>query len=155
MDIESASTSLLATCRELEVSVVAYSPLGRGFITGQYRSRADLPEDDYRRHYPRFYEENFSKNLVLVEVFAGVAKKKGATAGQVALAWLMAQGEDIIPIPGTRKAKYLGENVKAVDVKLTEEEIAEIRRAVDNAEVAGKRAAEGFDMGFFADSPLP
>lgn len=100
MEIEQPTTKLLATCRDLGVAVVAYSPLGRGFITGQYKSRDDLPEDDYRRYYPRFSEENFPKNLELVREFEKVGARKGATAGQVALAWLMAQGDDIIPIPG-------------------------------------------------------
>lgn len=100
LDIELPSTNLLSTCRDLGISLVAYSPLGRGFITGQYRSRDDLPENDYRRHFPRFSEENFGTNLKLVEVFEQVAEKKGCKAGQVALAWLMKQGEDVVPIPG-------------------------------------------------------
>ncbi|KAK6008134.1 hypothetical protein QM012_000037 [Aureobasidium pullulans] len=154
LEIESPTTALLETCRELGVAVVAYSPLGRGFITGQYKSRSDLPEDDYRRHYPRFSEENFAKNLDLVHGFEAVGKKVMASPGQVCLAWLMAQGDDIIPIPGTRKIRYLEENIRSVEVHLDKNDLISIRESVNNAEVAGSRAPPGFDLGLFADSPL-
>ncbi|KAA6410691.1 MAG: Aldo keto reductase [Lasallia pustulata] len=153
MDIEDPQINLLNVCRELGVAVVAYSPLGRGFVTGQYKSRDDFEEGDYRRMSPRFSEENFPKNLKLVDEISALAKKKGCTPGQLTLAWLMAQGEDIIPIPGTKKIKYLEENLGAVDVKLTKEENTEIRKAVENAEVHGGRYPEALSAALFADTP--
>ena len=153
MDIEDPQINLLNVCRELGVAVVAYSPLGRGFVTGQYKSRDDFEEGDFRRMSPRFSEENFPKNLKLVDEISALAKKKGCTPGQLTLAWLMAQGDDIIPIPGTKKIKYLEENLGAVDVKLTKEENAEIRKAVENAEVHGGRYPEGMGSALFADTP--
>ncbi|GAM83003.1 hypothetical protein ANO11243_009890 [Dothideomycetidae sp. 11243] len=155
MDIENPDVGVLQTCRSLGIAVVAYSPLGRGFITGAYKSRADLPEEDYRRNYPRFSEENFDNNLQLVRKFQDVAKEKNHTPGQVALAWLMAQGDDIIPIPGTRKLKYLQENIGTAGVKLSSSEVEMLRKAVVEAEVAGNRAGEGFDLGLFADTVEP
>ncbi|KAL8808068.1 MAG: hypothetical protein Q9182_000346 [Xanthomendoza sp. 2 TL-2023] len=153
MDIEDPAIGLLATCRELGTAVIAYSPLGRGMITGAYTSPADFPEDDWRRGAPRFSEENFPKNLRLVEELKGVAQKKGCTPGQLTLAWLMAQGEDIIPIPGTKKIKYLEENMGALDVRLSREEAAEIRKAVEGAEVHGIRYPEAMAGALFADTP--
>lgn len=153
MDIEDPHINLLNVCRELGVAVVAYSPLGRGFVTGQYKSPDDFEEGDFRRMAPRFSPENFPKNLKLVDHISGLAKKKGCTPGQLTLAWLMAQGEDIIPIPGTKKIKYLEENLRAVDVKLTEEENREIRKAVESAEVHGGRYPEAMSAMLFADTP--
>lgn len=152
-DIEDPHIALLQTCRELDVAVVAYSPLGRGFLTGQYKSRDDFEAIDARLGFPRFSEENFPKNLELVDKLGGLAKKKGCTAGQLTLAWLLAQGEDIIPIPGTKKIKYLEENWGAVEVVLTEEEKKEIRAAVDEADVHGDRAQEKLMASMLADTP--
>ena len=107
----------LPTVRELGIGYVAYSPLGRGFLTGEIRHPDDFPEDDYRRFHPRFTGENFSKNIALVDEVAGLARDKGVTAAQLALAWVLAQGEDIVPIPGTKRRKYLQENIEAVDIE--------------------------------------
>ena len=153
MDIEDPKIGLLKTCRELGVATVAYSPLGRGFITGQYKSPDDFEEGDFRKLSPRFSPENFPKNLKLVDQMAELAKKKGCTAGQLTLAWLMAQGDDIIPIPGTKKIKYLEENLGALKIKLTADENAEIRKAVENAEVHGGRYPEAMMSSLFADTP--
>ncbi|KAI8239812.1 Aldo-keto reductase yakc [Colletotrichum sp. SAR 10_98] len=144
LDIENETgTDLLATCRELGISVFAYAPLGRGFLTGQIKSTDDFAPDDFRRIVPRFSPENFHKNLVLVDRFKTFADKKGCTPGQLALAWLSAQGDDIIPIPGTKKLKYLEENVGSVKVQLSKEEIREIRAEVEKAEVLGHRNPPG------------
>lgn len=142
MDIEDEKIGLLATCRELGVAVIAYSPLGRGFLTGAFKSTDDIPDGDWRKSVPRFQGENFDKNLVLVNQIKSLADKKGCTPGQLVLAWLMAQGEDIIPIPGTKKLKYLEENLGALKVKLTEEEIREIRKDVEAVEISGMRYPE-------------
>ena len=152
MDIEDPKIGLLETCRELGVAIVAYSPLGRGFVTGQYKSPDDFEEGDFRRFSPRFSAENFPKNLKLVDQIAELAKRKGCTAGQLTLAWLMAQGDDIFPIPGTKKIKYLEENLGALKIKLTAEENAEIRKAVENAEVHGERYPEAMMATLFADT---
>ncbi|KAI9880984.1 MAG: hypothetical protein M1830_009478 [Pleopsidium flavum] len=153
LDIEDPQINLLSTCRELGVAVVAYSPLGRGFVTGQYKSRDDFEEDDFRRLSPRFSEENFPKNLKLVDEIAALAKSKGCTPGQLTLAWLLKQGNDIIPIPGTKKVKYLEENLAALKVDLSKDEVAEIRKAVENAEVHGGRYPEAMAGALFADTP--
>src|ERR1700690_2362722 len=110
---------ILATCRELGIGFVAYSPLGRGFLTGQFKRFEDFPEDDYRRFSPRFQGENFQKNLDLVRQVEEIANEKGCKPAQLALAWVLAQGDDIVPIPGTKRRKYLEENVAALDVHLT------------------------------------
>ncbi len=109
---------VLATCRELGIGFVAYSPLGRGFLTGQFRTFDDLAPDDYRRNSPRFQGENFQKNLDLVRKVEEIAREKGCTPSQLALAWVLAQGDDIVPIPGTKRRKYLEENAAAVDIEL-------------------------------------
>src|SRR6266481_5605873 len=109
---------VLGTCRELGVGFVAYSPLGRGFLTGQIKRFEDLAQDDYRRNSPRFQGENFQKNMELVRRIEEIAKEKGAKPSQLALAWVLAQGEDIVPIPGTKRREYLEENVAAVDIQL-------------------------------------
>src|SRR6202140_3304621 len=128
---------ILATCRELGIGLVAYSPLGRGFLTGQIRKFEDLAPDDFRRFSPRFQAENFDKNLELVARIEAIAKDKHCTPGQLALAWVLAQGDDIVPIPGTRRRKYLEENVGALDVVLTADDLKRID------EVAPKGAASG------------
>lgn len=134
---------LLATCRELGVGFVAYSPLGRGFLTGRFKTFEDLPKDDYRRNHPRFQGENFEKNLQLVRRVEEIAKRKGCTPGQLALAWVLAQGETIVPIPGTKRRKYLEENAGAMDVHLSREDLDQIAQAAPPARVSGARYAEG------------
>jgi aryl-alcohol dehydrogenase-like predicted oxidoreductase len=114
---------ILPTCRELGIGFVAYSPLGRGFLTGRFRRFEDLPADDYRRNSPRFQGENFQKNLDLVRRIEEIAKEKGCKPSQLTLAWVLAQGEDIVPIPGTKHRKYLEENVAALDIKLNPEDL--------------------------------
>ena len=114
---------VLATCRRLGIGFVAYSPLGRGFLTGQIKRFEDLADDDYRRYSPRFQGENFNKNLKLVESIEAVARDKGCTASQLALAWVLAQGKDVVPIPGTKRRKYLEENASASAVSLNAEEL--------------------------------
>ena len=128
---------ILATCRELGIGFVPYSPLGRGFLTGQIKKFDDLAPDDFRRHNPRFQGENFAKNLALVSHLERVAQAKGCTASQLALAWVMAQGDDLVPIPGTKRRGYLEENLRAADLTFTPQELA----AID--EIAPKRAAAG------------
>jgi len=132
---------ILPACCELGVGFVPYSPLGRGFLTGQFKRLEDIPEDDYRRHSPRFQGENFQKNLDLVKKIEEMAGKKGCTASQLALAWLLAQGEDIVPIPGTKRRKYLEENVGAVQVTLTQPELDEIEAIAPKNVAAGERYA--------------
>jgi aryl-alcohol dehydrogenase-like predicted oxidoreductase len=155
LDIEGPeSTNLLQACRELGVAVVAYSPVGRGFLTGEIKSPDDFGPTDLRRRVPRFSKENFPKNLVLVDRMKELAAKKGCTPGQLAIAWLMAQGDDIIPIPGTRRLKYLEENVGAVRVKVTSEENAEIRRYIDDCGVAGEKMSTGPVIDFGDTPPL-
>ena len=130
---------ILATTRELGVAFVAYSPLGRGFLTGQIKRFEDFAPDDYRRNSPRFQGENFEKNLDLVRRVEAVAKGKKCTPGQLALAWLLAQGEDIIPIPGTKRRRYLEENAGALKVKLSAEELRRIDEVAPLGAAAGKR----------------
>ena len=133
---------IIPTLRELGIGLVPYSPLGRGFLTGQITRFEDLDADDYRRHSPRFQGENFDKNLHLVEKVKDLAAQKGVTAGQLALAWVMAQGEDIVPIPGTKHRKYLEENVAAVQIQLTEQELAEIEEIMPKGVASGSRYPE-------------
>src|SRR5579875_1913452 len=114
---------ILPTVRELGIGFVAYSPLGRGFLTGRFRQPSDLSEDDWRRRHPRFQAENFQKNLELARRVQEIAREKGVTAAQIALAWLLAQGEDIVPIPGTKQRRYLEENVACLGVQLTPAEL--------------------------------
>jgi aryl-alcohol dehydrogenase-like predicted oxidoreductase len=130
---------ILPTVRELGIGFVAYSPLGRGFLSGQITSIDDLAPDDYRRKSPRFQGENFSKNLQLVERVNAIAAEKGVTPGQLALAWLLAQGEDIVPIPGTKRRAYLEENVGAVDITLSQAEIDRINEVAPKNVAAGDR----------------
>ncbi|KAG2178642.1 hypothetical protein INT44_001795 [Umbelopsis vinacea] len=137
LDIE--RNDLLATCRELGVSVVAFSPLGRGFLSGEIKSIDDLDADDFRRNNPRFQKENFQKNLELCDKIKEVADKKGVTSSQLCLAWLLAQGEDIFVIPGTRKEKYLLDNYGAGSLQLTSEEVSAIRNITESFNVAGPR----------------
>jgi aryl-alcohol dehydrogenase-like predicted oxidoreductase len=133
---------ILGTCRELGVGFVAYSPLGRGFLTGQIKRFDDLAPDDYRRHSPRFQGENFKRNLDLVQRVAEIARRKNCTNSQLALAWVLAQGEDIIPIPGTKRRAFLEENLAAVDIALSEEDLARINAALPPGAAAGTRYPE-------------
>jgi len=133
---------ILATCRELGVGFVAYSPLGRGFLTGQFTRFEDFPEDDYRRFSPRFQGENFQRNLDLVHRVEEIAKEKGCKPAQLALAWVLAQDENIVPIPGTKRRKYLEENVAALDVKLTKEDLRRIDEIFPTGAAAGDRYPE-------------
>ena len=133
---------VLPTLRELGIGFVPYSPLGRGFLTGQLKSPDDFAIDDYRRNSPRFQGENFMKNLELVERIKVIASRKGITAGQLALAWVLAQGDDIVPIPGTKRRSYLEENIAAGSVVINEVEMAEITAALPRGAVAGERYPE-------------
>jgi aryl-alcohol dehydrogenase-like predicted oxidoreductase len=175
LQIEYSQTNLLQTARELGVKVVAYSPLGRGFLTGSITSRNQLDEKDGRRLMPRFSEENFNDNLKLVELIGSIAKGKGCTSGQLSIAWVLAQGDgklpaktvvlyllllmltllvDIIPIPGTKRVKYLHENIDAVNVTLTKEEEAKIRQAIESVGGSkGERYASQMLSTLFGDSP--
>jgi aryl-alcohol dehydrogenase-like predicted oxidoreductase len=130
---------LLATVRELGIGFVPYSPLGRGFLTGQFRTIEDLPADDYRRFSPRFQGDNFQRNLALVAEIGSIARDKGCTPSQLALAWVLAQGDDIVPIPGTKRRRYLEENVGALQVGLTPADLARIDRALPKGSAAGDR----------------
>ena len=134
-----AEAEVLPTVRELGIGYVAYSPLGRGFLTGQFKSPDDFPEDDFRKHHPRFQGENFQKNLQLVEEVEAMAKEKGCTTAQLALAWVLAQGEDIVPIPGTKHVKYLDENIGALEVKLTSEDLKRLDAILPPGAAAGER----------------
>jgi len=134
---------ILPTCRRLGVGFVAYSPLGRGFLTGAIKSPADLAEDDWRRISPRFQGENFSRNLALVEKVKQLAAERGLTAAQLALAWVLAQGEEIVPIPGTKRRKYMEQNATAVDLTLAPELVDELRQAFPPDAAAGMRYADG------------
>jgi aryl-alcohol dehydrogenase-like predicted oxidoreductase len=133
---------ILPTVRELGIGFVAYSPLGRGFLTGRFRSIDDLPEDDFRRVNPRFEGENFDRNLELVEKVEEIAEEKGVTAGQLALAWVLAQGTDIVPIPGTKHVQYLEQNVAAAEVELSEEDLRRIEEAAPAGVAVGDRYAD-------------
>ena len=131
---------VLDAIRELNIALVAYSPLGRGFLTGEIKRFEDFEPDDYRRHSPRFQGENFEKNLRLVEKIEEVAKRKNCTTAQLALAWTLAQGDDVIPIPGTKKRTRLEENAKAAEIELSVDDLNEINDIAPN--VAGERYPE-------------
>jgi aryl-alcohol dehydrogenase-like predicted oxidoreductase len=133
---------VIAVCRELGIGFVPYSPLGRGFLTGQIKRFEDLPEDDYRRTAPRFQGENFQRNLELVERVSEMAREKNCTPAQLALAWVLAQGEDIVPIPGTKRRKYLRENIGALDVTLTIGDLERIDDVLPAGAAAGSRYPE-------------
>jgi aryl-alcohol dehydrogenase-like predicted oxidoreductase len=133
---------ILPTVRELGIGFVPYSPLGRGFITGQFKRLEDLPDDDFRRFMPRFQGENFQKNLDLVVKIEEIAREKKCTAAQLALAWVLAHGEDIVPIPGTKRRKYLEQNIAAADIKLSAADLARINQAAPKGVAAGLRYPE-------------
>ena len=135
--VRDAEAQVLPTCRELGIGFVSYSPLGRGFLSGRFKSVEDLDPDDFRRHVPRFQGENLEANLRVVAKLEELAAEKGTTSGQLALAWVLAQGEDVVPIPGTKRRSYLEENVAAADVELFEDDLARIESELPQA--AGDR----------------
>ncbi|WP_330252113.1 aldo/keto reductase [Nocardia sp. NBC_00565] len=138
-DIEA---EVLATCRELGIGIVPFSPLGRGFLTGAITSTADLPADDMRRTLPRFADGNFDRNLAIVAALRELAAEKGITAGQLALAWVQSRGDDVVPIPGTKRRTYLEENVAATEITLTADDLARIDAAAPATAFAGSRYPE-------------
>jgi aryl-alcohol dehydrogenase-like predicted oxidoreductase len=137
-----AEAEVLPTVRELGIGYVAYSPLGRGFLTGQFKSPGDFPEGDFRRNHPRFQGENFQKNLDLVREVEKLAEEKGCTTAQLALAWVLAKGEDVVPIPGTKHVKYLDENIGALDIQLTDEDLKRLDAILPPGAAAGQRYHE-------------
>lgn len=139
LDVEDPSINLLVTCREFGTALVAYSPLSRGFLTDTPRSIDDFDKTDFRRLLPRFQPGNFEKNVKAAEEIKAIAERKGITAGQLALAWLLAQGPDVFVIPGTKRTHILDENVGAGKVVLTEEEVKEVRAVVERAKPEGHR----------------
>ncbi|CAF1287719.1 unnamed protein product [Adineta steineri] len=152
LDIEKEEIGVLKTCRQFGIAIVCYSPLGRGMLTGQYKSPDDFETNDSRRLFPRFSKENFPKNLQLVETFKKLAAKKVYTSGQLSLALILAQGEDFFVIPGTTKIKNLEENVGAAEIELTQEEIEQLRQACQHADIGGDRYPEIFNLYPFGNS---
>eukprot|EP01037_Dinobryon_pediforme_P016114 gene16114-16291_t len=136
-----AEDGILATVRELGIGYVAYSPLGRGFLTGKYKTADDIPADDNRRNHPRFQGKNFEKNLQLVAEVEAMAKEKGVTSGQLALAWVLAQGENIVPIPGTKRRSYLEQNIDALKVELAADDLARLNEIMAPGAASGTRYA--------------
>ncbi|THH32289.1 hypothetical protein EUX98_g1903 [Antrodiella citrinella] len=154
LDIEDEQIALLKTAKELGITVVAYAPLGRGLLTGQYKGPEDFEDNDFRRHIARYSKENFPNILKLASGLKKVGEKHNATAGQVSIAWLLAQGDNIIPIPGTSRVKYLTENLGAIDVKLTVDDIVEVRKIAEEADTShGDRYPPDFMEVHFADTP--
>lgn len=137
-----AEPAIIPTLKELRIGFVPYSPLGRGFLTGKINSIDDLSDDDFRRNTPRFQKENFDKNMLLVNRVKTMAKEKGVTPGQIALAWVLAKGKDFVPIPGTKRIKYLEENAASVDVKLSVDEITKLDEIFPHGSAAGLRYPE-------------
>ncbi len=136
-----AEAEIMPTVRELGIGYVAYSPLGRGFLTGQITKPEDFPEDDYRRFHPRFTGDNFARNIALVHQIEAMAANKGVTAAQLALAWVLAKGDDIVPIPGTKRRKYLDQNIAATKIALSADELAELDRILPPGAASGERYA--------------
>jgi len=134
-----AEAEVLPTVRELGIGYVAYSPLGRGFLTGQFKSPDDFPDDDFRKFHPRFQGENFEKNIQLVREVEAMAREKGCTTAQLALAWVLAQGDDVVPIPGTKRVRYLDENIGALDINLSPEDLDRLDRILPPGAAAGER----------------
>ena len=137
-----AEAEVLPTVRELGIGYVAYSPLGRGFLTGQIKSPDDFPDDDFRKFHPRFQGENFAKNIALVREVEAMAREKGCTTAQLALAWVLAQGEEIVPIPGTKRVRYLDENIGALEVKLSEADLKRLDQILPPGAASGQRYHE-------------
>ena len=152
---QEVAEEILPACRELGIGFVAYSPLGRGFLTGAIRSREDLDPDDWRLHNPRFAEENFDLNLKLVEAVEGLAADKGCTPAQLALAWLLAQGDDVVPIPGTRSLERLAENAGAVSVALNSDDLSQLEAVLAAIEVSGARYPAAASRLLSGDTPEP
>jgi aryl-alcohol dehydrogenase-like predicted oxidoreductase len=134
-----AEAEVIPTVRELGIGYVAYSPLGRGFLSGRFKSPADFPEGDFRKNHPRFQGENFQRNLQLVEEVEAMAKEKGCTTAQLALAWVLAQGDDIVPIPGTKHVQYLDENIGALEVTLNDADLKRLDDILPPGAAAGER----------------
>ncbi|KAF8997505.1 NADP-dependent oxidoreductase domain-containing protein [Cyathus striatus] len=154
LDIEDDKYTLLKTCRELGVKLIAYAPLGKGLLTGQYKSPKDFEDGDVRKFFPRFSEENFPKALALVDKIKAIGLKYNATASQITLAWLLGQGEDIIPIPGTRKIKYFEENFAAGDIILSAKDLTAVRAVAEEADkTLGERYPPAFANLLFVDTP--
>ncbi|KAE9962065.1 hypothetical protein BLS_000891 [Venturia inaequalis] len=154
LEIESEQTDFLKTARELGVKIVAYSPLGRGFLTNTIKSRSHLESNDSRSSHPRFSEEHFGENLKLVSTISELAMKKGVTTGQLVLAWVLAQGDDFIPIPGTKRVKYLEENAAAVHVRLTADDVKQLRVEIEKVGGSkGERYPAAMMSKGFGDSP--
>lgn len=145
--------SVLGTCQRLGIGFVPYSPLGRGFLTGAIRQRSDLQADDWRLFSPRFSEENFAQNLLLVDKVAAMAQEKGCTSAQLALAWLLAQAPGIVPIPGTRSNQRLAENAAATDLTLSTIELTALNQTLEQTQIQGERYPEAFTSLLFADTP--
>ncbi|KAL5336872.1 NADP-dependent oxidoreductase domain-containing protein [Aspergillus crustosus] len=155
LEIESEQIGILETARELGIAVVAYSPLSRGILSGQVRSRADFGDGDIRTFLPRYSEENFNKNLEVVDKLNELARSKGVSVTQLTLAWLLAQGDDIFPIPGTTRAVALEENISSLSVELTEEEEKKYRSIISEAEVGGPRYPDFLAATLYVDTVLP
>ncbi|KAJ7573405.1 NADP-dependent oxidoreductase domain-containing protein [Mycena floridula] len=153
LDVEKPPLELVQTARSLGTKIIAYSPLGRGFLTGQIKSLDDLDARDFRRTIPKFAAENFPKILGLAARIGEIGAKHNATAGQTTLAWTLAQGDDFFVIPGTKKVKYLQENIGAGSVKLTAEEVMELRRVAEATEIPGDRYGAGYNELTYVDSP--
>ena len=134
-----AEDAVLPTVRELGIGYVAYSPLGRGFLTGQIQSPSDFADDDYRRFHPRFTGDNFDRNIALVGEVGAMAAEKGCTTAQLALAWVLAQGDDVVPIPGTKRVRYLDENIGALDVRLSDDDLRRLDEILPPGAAAGDR----------------
>ncbi|QRV87714.1 aldo/keto reductase family protein [Ceratobasidium sp. AG-Ba] len=154
LDIEQKG-HLLDTARELGITVVAYSPLGRGLLTGQITSHDQIPDDDFRKNIPKYSDANFPKILQLVSKIKDIGKAHNATPGQISLAFLLAQGDDIIPIPGTKTVKYAEENLGALKIQLSAEEIKAIRQAIVETELTGDQYPAGFMEALYGDTPEP
>ncbi|KAJ5543132.1 Aldo/keto reductase [Penicillium sp. DV-2018c] len=153
LDIEYDTTDILKTCRELGIAVIAYSPIGRGILGGQIQSVKDFPENDLRRYMPKFADEHFPKILQLVQGLKDIAKNHGSTPGQVAIAWLLAQGPDIIPIPGTKSTERLDENMGSVKLQLSQKEVSDIRALIRETEVTGARYPSSMMGPILSDTP--
>ncbi|KDR76498.1 hypothetical protein GALMADRAFT_210475 [Galerina marginata CBS 339.88] len=154
LDIEDPKIALLQTCRELGVTVVAYSPLGTGVLTGTFKCYEDIPDGDWRRNVPRFSNENFPNILNLVHTLQALGEKHNATSSQISLAWLLSQGNDIIPIPGTKKIKYLKENLDAIKINLSPEEVKQVREVAERAHAPlADRSSPANVAYLFADTP--
>ena len=139
LDIESPNIDLVKTCRELGVAIVAYSPIGRGVLSGHIQSFQDIPEGDFRRMFPKYAPANFPKILELVQGLKGVAQAHDCTPAQVSIAWLLAQGPDIIPIPGTRSTQRMDENARSALLQLTDQELQDLRDLAERTEIPGER----------------